>query len=152
MANIEKLQNPLKITEIADKINEITDVQVNIDNVVTELNGKAGVDLANVNDAGKAVMANMAMPSNNYTELSYANGTTYTAPADGYFAVVASTSNGGGVRLENTSLGIVTTSIAYTKWSLGTYIAVRKGDKVYADGWQATVSALRFYYTEGSKP
>lgn len=39
-----------------------TNVQVNIDNVVTDLNGKAGTDLANINSEGKNVIADLFLP------------------------------------------------------------------------------------------
>lgn len=46
----------------------------------------ANADLSNLTSAGKAVAANMAMPSNSYIDLTLgASGSTYTAPADGYY-------------------------------------------------------------------
>lgn len=122
-----------------------------ITELATDLAAKADIDLGNISATGKAKVANLAMPSDQLVELSYVSGSTYTAPADGYFFIVASTSDGG-VRLENTSLRTVTTSISHRTWGLGTSIAVRAGDSVYADGYQATVSLFGFLYAEGSKP
>lgn len=145
MANIEKLQNPLKITEIADKIN----------NVVTELNGKAGTNLANINSEGKNVIANMAMPSSQYVELSFPqNGTTeYTAPYDGYFCISCDVSTGF-VQLLNPVNGLITGYSVGQNVACRLYIPAKKGEKI-----QATVSAtvitayaFRFIYAEGSKP
>lgn len=63
-----------------------TDIQVDIDEVVTDLNGKADVDLSNVTDVANIKMAHNAMPSDTFVNLTLgASGSSYTAPADGYF-------------------------------------------------------------------
>ena len=65
-----------------------TDIQVDIDEIVTDLNGKADVDLTNVNNSGTALGGSWAMPSNTYVDLTLgASGATYTAPANGWFAL-----------------------------------------------------------------
>ncbi len=62
-----------------------TDIQVDIDEIATDLNGKADVDLTNCTDVADIKMAHNAMPSDRYIDLTLgASGTTYTAPADGY--------------------------------------------------------------------
>lgn len=136
-----------------------TDVQVNIDNVVTELNGKAGVDLANVNDAGKAVMANMAMPSIANITLTATHEGTYIAPADGYFYFLLGPSVSDGamyvqIRNNTTSLRrqITFHSPPSTWWC--DYIEVRKGDEFFLSFTPSTLTgtALYFVYAEGSKP
>ena len=124
---------------------------IDITELANEVAGKADTNLSNLSATGKAKAAHLAMPSDHLIELNYVSGETYTAPADGYFAIVAST-NDGGVRLENISLRTVSTSIAHRTWGLGTSIAVRKGDRVYADGFQATVTLFGFLYAEGSQP
>lgn len=63
-----------------------TSIEVDIDEVVTDLNGKADVDLTNCTDVANIKMAHNAMPSDTFIDLTLgASGTTYTAPADGYF-------------------------------------------------------------------
>jgi len=63
-----------------------TDIQVDIDEITTDLNGKADTDLTNTTDSAKVLMSGMGMPSNKYINLTLgASGTTYTAPANGYF-------------------------------------------------------------------
>lgn len=145
MANIEKLQNPLKITEIADKIN----------NVVTELNGKVGVDLANVNDAGKAVMANMAMPSDNYVDLTVPPTlveTVFIAPADGYVcARVEATEVYQNITLTVEQIASANQACGVGYWMSAT-IPVRKG-KGFVYYWSGgNTKYFRFYYAEGSQP
>jgi len=49
-------------------------------------NGKADVDLSNVNASGASLASGWAMPSSRYINLTLgASGSTYTAPANGYF-------------------------------------------------------------------
>ena len=57
--------------------------------------GAIGADtsLSNLTDAGDIVAANASMPSATYDDLTLgASGSTYTAPANGYFAIYAQTS------------------------------------------------------------
>lgn len=52
------------------------------------INGKADVDLTNCTNVANIKMAHNAMPSDNYIDLTLgASGTSYTAPADGYFYI-----------------------------------------------------------------
>lgn len=49
-------------------------------------------DMSNITADGKEVCANMAMPSNRYINLTLgSSGSTYTAPADGYFMLKGQT-------------------------------------------------------------
>ncbi|WP_405316526.1 hypothetical protein [Faecalibacillus faecis] len=67
-----------------------TDIQVDIDEIATDLNGKADVDLTNVNNSGTSRGAGWAMPSSTYINLTLgASGSTYTAPANGWVSMVA---------------------------------------------------------------
>ena len=61
---------------------------VNIDNIATDLNGKADVDLTNVvgamSSSSKEYFSKIGMPSSTSTLLTLgASGTTYTAPTNG---------------------------------------------------------------------
>jgi len=62
-------------------------VPFDIDNIATDLNGKADVDLTNVNETGTSKIANCAMPdySNPTTITVGASGTNYTAPSNGLY-------------------------------------------------------------------
>ena len=132
-----------------------TDVQVNIDNVVTDLNGKAGTDLANINTYGKSVIANMAMPSNSVIGLTVpSNPTKYTAVADGYFISTAySTSQNGHINLYNETTGLGSMVIVLAGWVSKVFIPARKGDVVGME-WSnlRENTTLGFLYAEGSKP
>ena len=128
-----------------------TDIEVDIDQIATDLNGKAGVDLANVNAAGKAVIANLGMPSSMAVSLTYTEGGQFTVPADGYLVLRASTSQGG-IYIVNISNGIIVSSISEREWALGCVLQVKKGDIVQVISWQASSHSLFFLYAEGSQP
>ena len=128
-----------------------TDIEVDIDQIATDLNGKAGVDLANVNAAGKAVIANLGMPSSMAVSLTYTEGGQFTVPADGYLVLRASTSQGG-IYIVNISNGIIVSSISEREWALGCVLQVKKGDIVQVSSWQASSHSLFFLYAEGSQP
>lgn len=81
------------------------EAEVDIDRIATDLNGKTDVDLSNVSDTGRGVMAHMGMPDPGRTvELTVSReGQTFRAPVDGYFHVsigpYAATGTTGYVRL-----------------------------------------------------
>lgn len=65
-----------------------TTIQVDIDEIAADLNGKADVDLTNVNGSGSSLSAGWAMPSDTYINLTLgANASTYTAVANGWVQV-----------------------------------------------------------------
>ena len=124
--------------------------------LATELLTKAGTDLANLNAAGREVAAGASMPSNRYVDLTLgANGTNYTAPADGWFTLSMDgvANNYAMLRTSSNSMRTVGASPPNgTTWA-GTFIPVKKGDTVgvnyYSAGAIATV--FRFIYAEGAE-
>ena len=135
-------------TSVATNTQDISALQTS---VATDLNGKAGVDLANVNTAGKAVIANLGMPSSRSVILTYTEEGQFTVPADGYVVLRASTSQGG-IYIVNISNGIIVSSISERMWALGCILPVKKGDIVQVKSWQASSHSLFFLYAEGSQP
>lgn len=132
-----------------------TDVQVNIDNITTDLNGKAGTDLSNLSNVGKVAVAHLAMPSDKWVSLSIpVSMTKLTMPADGYLysVIFASSSSMGMMNMMNgTSFGNMKQVPANSAEKM--YLPVRKGDVVtveYHDLAQTT--SIAFCYAEGSKP
>ena len=74
-----------------------TDIQVDIDEIATDLNGKADVDLTNISVTGKSTITTQGIPDwdNAYNSLrQILNNTNFTAPTDGVVIgrVVCSTS------------------------------------------------------------
>lgn len=69
-----------------------TNAEVNIDNVMTDVNSKADMDLTNtigaLSKSSKNYFGGLSMPSNKYIDLTLgASGSTYTAPANGYYCM-----------------------------------------------------------------
>lgn len=124
--------------------------------VDTGLNGKAGVDLANVNQTGKALISNMGMPSGHYVDLSFnASETPYTAPADGYFYFfgIATVEWGDFSFLNADGTFGSTLSRAPNGGGVRVLYPCRKGETAYLS-YFGTVNAqvFRFYYAQGSQP
>lgn len=137
-----------------------TDIQVDIDEIATGLNGKADVDLTNVTDTAKVMMAGASMPSDKYINLTLgASGTSYIAPADGwvvayklssavnqYFNLQTGGATDATVKIQcsqqaNTNSSLLTCTIPVTKDE--TFYTV------YTAG--GTLRFFRFYYAIGSE-
>lgn len=138
-----------------------TDIQVDIDEVVTDLNGKADTDLSNVTDTGYIKMAGASMPSNRYIDLTLgASGTTYTAPANGYFWITyeASTTStgalGGWVVFSNMNNGMIMKSWGIYGFGTSNLLPIKKDEVMQMTfGNNPFVSNVyfRFYYAQGSE-
>lgn len=129
-----------------------TDIDVDIDQIATDLNGKAGVDLANVNAAGKAVIANLGMPSNSAVALTIpSSGSSITAPADGYINFTGTAGDQPGfVNLYSEAVGsMVSMPAGYAGKAL---LPVREGTIVNITYTNLHSSTLYFAYAEGSQP
>ena len=133
-----------------------TQIQVDIDEIATDLNGKADVDLTNVNNSGTSRGAGWTMPSNTYINLTLgASGTTYTAPANGWIVAYNENSSAGGVVLLNTNSYLRITTSPYAGFSDGSaFIPCKKNDVVqllYTGTFGSTNGWLRFVYAVGSE-
>ncbi|MCD7879659.1 MAG: hypothetical protein LUG16_06995 [Candidatus Gastranaerophilales bacterium] len=122
------------------------------------LTGKADVDLSNLTDTGTSTAAGYAMPSSTYTDLTLgSSGSTYTAPADGYFCVVkynGSSTNANYISLTNNTAGslqIECRSTAVSSASGRVFVPAHKGDTVTC-GYNMVGSTVsfRFIYAVGS--
>lgn len=131
-----------------------TEIQTDIDEVATDLNGKADTDLTNVTDTGYIKMAGAGMPSNKYIDLTLgASGTKYTAPANGWFAFQKQ-SNGA----DQFCQAYVENSFAYeaqVNYSSGKaafFAPVLKGqDLVIGYNLTGNTDRFQFIYAQGSK-
>ena len=133
-----------------------TDIEVDIDEIATDLNGKADVDLTNCNDTGNIKMAHNAMPSSTVASIVVgASGTTYTAPADGYFSVIYDAIGTGGswalLYRTDTGIGLYYPSITFAASGLREFVPVRKGDTVGFYYNAITNIDLKFIYAVGSE-
>lgn len=111
----------------------------------------ADTSLSNLTNAGNIVGAGLGMPSSTYTDLTIgADGTQYTAPANGYvnFACLAGTM----LQLYNLTAGSLFSSVQVANSSaLGIWLPVKKGDIFSIYSIVTTPLRLRFHYAEGSK-
>lgn len=137
-----------------------TEIESDIDQIASDLNLKAGTDLANLSNAGSIVAAKASMPSGNYDSLTLgASGSVYTAPADGWFSLqkVSGTAYAH-VNIYNRStdsdarLGMTCIADNNTGRNLNVFAPAKKGDEVYIS-YNATgaTNYFRFNYAEGSK-
>ena len=115
--------------------------------------GRIGEQVATKTDMLQASGA--GMPSDKYIDLTLgANGTTYTAPANGYFCIIA---NGNGsnnwIEMINYSASSFARGVYGTVgWQFKTAIEAKKGDIVSIQYNSInTPATFRFIYAEGSK-
>ena len=132
-----------------------TEIEVDIDQVTTDLNGKADVDLTNVNNTATSKVSSWAMPSGTYIQLTAgASGTAYTAVADGYVQwSVRPTGAGVLIGLTNVTGNIASyLTCVNAGYLYDTYIPVKKGQTfgLYYSG-ALDVNNLFFTYASGSE-
>lgn len=123
------------------------------------IQNKANVALDNITNAGKEVCANMSMPSGRFDNLTLgASGSTYTAPADGYFFIekVAGVTGSHYMSVYRTS----PSHIRYVWFDTPTITTdrcvalclVSKGDVIKIDYTiTGTTNYFRFYYANGAQ-
>ena len=132
-----------------------TSIEVDIDEIATDLNGKADVDLTNVNDTGDIKMAGAGMPSDTYVNLTLgSSGSTYTAPANGWFNLSKNSGKTNAfVTLKNTmSNAVVTSNSSNSAHYCVCLIPALKNDIIEIT-YDATgvVGEFRFIYAKGSE-
>ena len=136
-----------------------TDIQVDIDEIATDLNGKADTDLTNCTDVADIKMAHNAMPSDTYIDLTLgASDTVYTAPANGWFSISKVAGSDWYTIflrvLDETATNILLsqTICGYRTTELKGSLPVRKGQKFQM--WYNATGAtnyFRFVYAQGSE-
>lgn len=109
-------------------------------------------EVVNKSPANNTYMVHMVMPSDKHIDLTLgASGTTYTAPADGWFQC-ACTGTVGSTYFEIATNEISSTASFVGGWAR-TSIPVKRRDivTVYYGGNKFTKRLFRFTYAEGSK-
>ena len=126
---------------------------LNAAEVLSALTLKADKDFSNISDNAKRLSSGYAMPSDTYVDLTLgASGSTYTAPANGWFSFYCIKSVAGYTLLQNTANRfIVESRTTANNTGCGVCIPVRKNDVVVMDyDGTNTNTQWRFYYAEGS--
>ncbi|MCZ4064118.1 tail fiber protein [Oxalobacter aliiformigenes] len=126
---------------------------IDITELANEVAEKADTSLSNLNTTGKAKVANLAMPSSVFVDLTLpATGGGIIAPADGYFYLTKRTTAAAQFIELNGSVGAHVTGSYIDEW-LRCFIPVRMGQKCSVFYSAAGNTELfRFYYAEGSQP
>lgn len=117
----------------------------------------AKADASNFTSAGTTTLSSYGMPSTRYIDLTLgASGTTYTAPANGYYYMGGyPTSTGGWMDIYSETTGIsVVPSRGFpdgvgSAWVVYEINPARKGDIVSIRFAYVTITVLRFYYATG---
>ena len=134
-----------------------TDIITNIDNIATDLNGKADVSLTNLNPQGTSTLAGLALPSSKYVNLTLsASGATYTAPANGYVYLQMKLNNSGGRFFINAIFNSVETyGVLLIQGSppvaLAQILPIKKGATFNVGYDTHSDYKFRFIYAQGSE-
>ena len=119
-------------------------------------NGKVDLNAQNLSTQGKSLISGLGMPSNTYDDLTLgASGTTYEAPANGWFVLRGSTSSNGTITLYTDKGVSCSSGDSQTAFWVNLTIPVKKGDVVtyFIQGGYSTVtvSVFRFIYAKGEE-
>lgn len=132
---------------------------INAGAVLGQLSNKADIDASNFNADGKSLLSGLGMPSNRYIDLTLgASGSTYTAPANGYFSILGAfdttPSQTNGVFISMSCGGMTTRNSGTTNISYGVYISAKKGQSMFLEYKNFKMTGysyayFRFIYAEG---
>ena len=127
---------------------------INVARIEEKLVDKADIDASNFNADGKSLLSGLGMPSGRYIDLTVgASGSTYTAPANGWFSAFCLTNESSSCFLLNNTNGINANGAVIQHLTDGRCcIPVKKGDVIsfYYNKINASLGAfLRFIYAEG---
>ena len=112
---------------------------------------KADTDLSNVNARGTSLASGWSMPSSRYIDLTIgAHGSSYSAPANGWFAIRGYAASGAFLWLSNNANQIMQSGVAYSASAKGgVCIPCKKGDSVSIGYYGGALDFVRFVYAEG---
>lgn len=149
----EKSNRILENGVIRDNIGFYGDTTLATGGIVTSFNPKLPFRAVDYND--KSEISGWGMPSSRYIDLTLgASGSTYTAPANGYFIIRKyATGTAQAFYFHNKTSGISTyTGSPSTGWEICLSINAKKGDivEIY-DSLGGVTEYFRFIYAEGSK-
>lgn len=122
--------------------------------IITDAPSLALADLSNATSQAKILMGGMAMPSDKYIDVTLgASGTTYTAPANGYYNIAKHAAAAGQfIDLVNESNGYWVSYQQYNANIIRLAIPIKKGDVLRVDyNASGTTDFFRFIYAVGSE-
>ena len=127
-------------------------IEFDVDDILTDLNNKADVDLINVNTLGLDLMSNAGMPSGRSEDMAVgASGTTYVVPSNGWVVMKGASTSSFGFATLYTSEGVDSTQALYSS-SIGfkIHVPVRKGSTVTIGYSNVSITAFQFVYAQGA--
>ena len=131
-----------------------TNIEVDIDEVMTDLNGKADVDLSNVKASGTSLASGWSMPSSRHIDLTLgASGATYTAPANGW-VFLQGTASGSNIQLDlgNTKTAVGSRIVLANSGNVGkVLLPVNKGDTYSVYYGSLSTNIFCFVYATGEE-
>lgn len=120
-----------------------------------DLTSLADINLSNLTDNGKILGSGLGMPSETYDTLTLGtSGTTYTAPANGYYYVDTISYDGNPaffVLINNTKSFTVQNQVYSSYGSIILLMPVTKNDSIEIQYGNIGTTAFRFIYAEGSE-
>lgn len=128
---------------------------IDIGQISEALNDKMDRDAGNPATLGKERITSWGMPSDTYEDLTLgAEGTSYTAPANGWFQLTRRFTNGHYGTLANDTSNIATSNYDNVGGTININICARKGDivTVYYGGTidsSYQYARFQFIYAEG---
>ena len=128
-----------------------TDVEVNIDNVMTDVNGKADTDLTNLTNTGKEFASSLSMPSSRNIDLTLgASGAEYTAPANGWVSFARALGDREHITMSSNDIAAV--FVSYGSQVPTISIPVIKGAKFKVTYLGTGITyKFKFIYAEGAE-
>lgn len=119
------------------------------------LQNKADVDLSNISTTAKKLITDMSAPSDTYVNLTVgASGTSYTAPANGYYLAVGLTNNENAqhiIHFDKNDIMWTEVTTPYQNNTIGCFCPVRKNEAVKLHyGRMTSFTYFRFYYAQGA--
>lgn len=126
--------------------------------VQNKFDAKANTDASNFNADGKSLLSGLGMPSNRYIDLTLgANGSTYTAPANGWFVLQCEVS--GDNKYFTTRVTVSDYGFIIPIWTGGGSVPVRttvpcSAGKTFVVSYNCTINEtprFRFIYAEGEE-
>lgn len=110
----------------------------------------ANSNASNFSQAGKSYLSGLGMPSNRYIDLTVGvSGSTYTAPANGWFSWYCNQNNNGYVFVQ-TSASLLPNRVPNSSHDMAGFIPVKQGNIVYVEYANLAFNRLRFIYSEGA--
>jgi hypothetical protein len=121
-------------------------------NLIAGNPNSANPDLSNITNTAKTAIVHNMTPSTVYQQLTIgAVGSTYTAPADGYFRLLGASNTSAYARLtNNTTLMWLQDQINNAYGNLSILFPIAKGETVTLQYGGTTSLTLQFFYANGT--